>query len=354
MGLDGLLDMLKSRVGTLIAFLTRSTLSKPACAAEITIALMTAKCKVLAVQTQSFVPPDDDDLSDLGSYLDLQSCNGEHYGITTAHMTTAFRKLLNAAVTPCVDMPESLSGTRRFEVLAGLIGAPMKCDVDIANELPKLDAETMSGRLVISSDSHCDEATAVVFLLKLKMKASLESLVPAGICCLCDYDCSRGSTLESVSSSRALVVVLSPGTLASPEQLALAAWATRKRQDAGMPDVIPVNIPGFVFPTEEFFQQTSPKIFRTSAGVKFGFSDSNDFVQSLREFFWSTRTALSTHASEKVLDHEVQELLSRMRRGPRRSTISRATISRVSKSSSNPGALRNTSFADSDAVTVMV
>merc|ERR1712113_90016 len=200
----------------------------------------------------------------------------------------------------------------------------------------------------------CDEATAVVFLLKLKMKAGLESLVPAGICCLCDYDCVRGSTLESVSSSRALVVVLSPGTLASPEQLALAAWATRKRQDAGKPDVIPVNIPGFVFPTEEFFQQTSPKIFRTSAGVKFGFSDSNDFVQSLREFFWSSRTTLSTHASEKVLDHEVQELLSRMRRGPRRSTISRATISRLSKNSSNSGNVKNPSYADSDRVIISV
>merc|ERR1712032_1768320 len=177
---------------------------------------------------------------------------------------------------------------------------------------------------------------------------------PAGVCCLCDYDCSRGSTLESVSSSRALVVVLSPGTLASPEQLALAAWATRKRQDAGMPDVIPVNIPGSVFPTEEFFQQTSPKIFRTSGGVKFGFAESQDFVQSLREFFWSTRTVLSTHASEKVLDHEVQELLARIRRGPRRSTISRATISRLSKSSSNSESAKNSSYTDSDALIVMV
>merc|ERR1712151_142416 len=194
----------------------------------------------------------------------------------------------------------------------------------------------------------------VVFLWKLKLEAGLESVVPAGICCLCDYDSSRSSTLESVSSSRALIVLLSPGTLASPEQLALAAWATRKRQDAGMPDVIPVNIPGFVFPTEEFFQQTSPKMFRTSAGVKFGFAESNDFVQSLRQFFWSTRTALSTHASEKVLDHEVQERLSRMRRGPRRSTISRATFSRVSKASSNSGSIKNTSSADSDAVMVMV
>merc|ERR1712113_443407 len=352
--LDGLLDMLKSRVGTLIAFLTRSTLSKPACAAEITIALMTSKCKVLAVQTQSFVPPDEDDLDDLGSYLDLQSCNVEHYGITTAHMTAAFRKLLSVAVTPCVDMPEHLSGTRRFEVLAGMIDAPVKSDVGISHELPKLDSETMSGKLVISSDSHCDEATAVVFLLKIKMKAGLESIVPAGVCCLCDYDCSRGSTLESVSSSRALVVVLSPGTLASPEQLALAAWATKKRQDAGMPDVIPVNIPGFVYPTEEFFQQTSPKIFRTSAGVKFGFTESHDYVESLREFFRSTRTALSTHASERVLDHEVQELLSRMRRGPRRSTTSRSTFSRASKDSRTSGSVKNLSCTDIDTSRVLV
>merc|ERR1712113_967904 len=200
----------------------------------------------------------------------------------------------------------------------------------------------------------CDEATAVVFVLKLKMKAGLESLVPAGICCLCDYDCVRGSTLESVSSSRALVVVLSPGTLASTEQLALAAWATKKRQDAGTPDVIPVNIPGFVYPTEEFFQQTSPKMFRTSGGVKFGFAESSDFVQSLREFFWSTRTILSTHASEKVLDHEVHELLSRMQRGPRRTTVSRSTISRLSKHSRNSGGLKDTSHADSDSVSVIM
>merc|ERR1712176_1262061 len=128
---------------------------------------------------------------------------------------------------------------------------------------------------------------------------------------------------------------------------ALAAWAIRKRQDVGVPDVIPVNIPGFVFPTEEFFQQTSPKIFCTSGGVKFGFAESSDFEQSLREFFWSTRTVLSTHASEKVLDHEVQELLARMQRGPRRSTVSRATISRLSKASSNSGSLKRASHADS-------
>merc|ERR1712050_523928 len=111
---------------------------------------------------------------------------------------------------------------------------------------------------------------------------------------------------------------------------------------------------GFVFPTEEFFQQTSPKIFSTSAGVKFGFAESSDFEQSLREFFWSTRTVLSTHASEKVLDHEVQELLARMQRGPRRSTISRSTLSRVSKGSSQSGSVRNPSFADNDALIVMV
>merc|ERR1712050_696108 len=111
---------------------------------------------------------------------------------------------------------------------------------------------------------------------------------------------------------------------------------------------------GFVFPTEEFFQQTSPKIFRTSGGVKFGFAESTDFVQSLREFFWSTRTVLSTHASEKVLDHEVQELHARLRRGPRRSTISRATLSRLSKDSRSTGSVKSSSFSDSDALTVMV
>merc|ERR1712039_158396 len=99
------------------------------------------------------------------------------------------------------------------------------------------------------------------------------------------------------------------------------------------------------FRVGDFRKKKKPKIFRTSGGVKFGFAESQDFVQSLREFFWSTRTVLSTHASEKVLDHEVQELLSRMRRGPRRSTISRATIARLSKHSRNSGSLKDTSHA---------
>ena len=45
----------------------------------------------------------------LGScYLDLQNCNFVHYGITTAHMQTAFMKLLSGKEARSIDLPAKL------------------------------------------------------------------------------------------------------------------------------------------------------------------------------------------------------------------------------------------------------
>jgi len=360
--LDGLLDIVKSRVGTLLAYLTRATLSKPWCAAEITVGVMTTKCKVLAVQTPSFQPPDEDELSDLNSYLDLQSCNFEHYGITTAHVQTAFTRLLSGTSVVTIDMPASAIGTRKFEVLSEMIDTHVKSKLGEASEAPKLQAKQMRSALVVISDERCDEANAVVCLLKTKMQVALEGVAQGGICCLCDYQ-ETGVALDALTSARGAIVLLSSGTLASPVQLAIAAWATKLRGESGNPDVIPVSIPGFVFPVEEFFADTAPEMFRSATGVKFGFSEASEFVQSLREFFWSTRTSLSPQSSERMLDQEVQDLLARLRRGPRRSTISRATVARLSSSRlSKEGRLSKDSKGSdvgmatvkSDPLTVMV
>merc|ERR1712117_26441 len=356
--LDGLLDMLKSRVGTFIAYSTRSTLSKPWCAAEVTVALMTTKCKVLAVQTPSFLPPDEEELCDLRQYLQLQACNVEHYGITTAHMTAAFKKLLTPSEVTTIDLPEAVSGTRRFDALVDLIGCPEKPKQDESQCEPKLSPERMAGTLMVSSDRHSDEATAVVYLLRMKLKSELEDLVPNGMCCLCDFAGSVDITLGGVASVRAVIVLLSSGTLSCPLQLAFSACALKAMGDSGSLDVIPVSIPGFVCPIEEFFATVLPDLFRTTTGVEFGFAEVADFVQASREFFWSSRVALSTYGSEQLLYHEVQDLLQRMRRGPRRTTISRA--SRVStrggrgRDSKDGVAIASADGSDDEARSVMV
>jgi len=338
--LDATLDIVKSRVGTLIAYLTRCTLNKPWCAAEITIAMIT-KCKVLAVQTPSFLPPDDDDLSDVGVFLDLQSCNFEHYGITTAHIESALRKLMSDSAVARIDMPTQVSGTGRFEALAGLIDAPMAPNHEDMTSIPQLHSSAVAGTLVISSDRDCDEATAVIYLLKMKMQVCLESLVPNGMCCLCDFEDDAKVVLDGVPLARAVIVLLSSGTLASPQQLAVAACATKARIESGSPDLIPVSIPGFVFPTEDYFAKTLPTMVRTAKGVKFGFSEPAEFVEMMREFFWSTRTALSTHGSDQVLDQEIQDLASRMKRGrsttQRSSTFRTSVVDRNSSSSKKSG-----------------
>jgi len=349
--LDGLLDMLKSRVGTLIAYLTRSTLNKPWCAAEITIGLMATKCKTVAVQTPSFLPPDEDEIGDLNTFLDLQSCNFEHYGITTAHITAAFRKLLGDSAVTTIETPAEVYGTQRFEVLTGLICAPT---MQFTATVKKPQAEMMTSKVAVSSDQNSEEATAVVCLLKKMMQVELSNLLPGEMCCLCEYEEDSGVLIQAIPSARVMVVVLSSGTLASPQQLAVAAWATKTRTASGSCDVIPVSIQGFVFPVEDYFNKTLPTIFQTATAVKFGFEEVEAFVMALREFFCSTCSPFSSHASQRVLDHEVQDLLSRVRLGPRRSS-SRASVSRWSKASKmSKSSTGEMTSQENEAVTVMV
>ena len=47
-------------------------------------------------------------LAVLATYLDLQSCNFEHYGITTAHVQTAFMKLVSGKGVRSIDLPAKL------------------------------------------------------------------------------------------------------------------------------------------------------------------------------------------------------------------------------------------------------
>ena len=78
-----------------------------------------------------------------------------------------------------------------MEVLGALVDAPMKPICDAMASRPKLKADTLRGRLAISSDQECDEAAAVVCLLKMKMQSHLDTLVINGtypvteICCMC-------------------------------------------------------------------------------------------------------------------------------------------------------------------------
>lgn len=214
----------------------------------------------------------------------------------------------------------------------------------------------LTKKLAISSDRNSDEAIAVVYLMKMKMEAGLNGLDQKGICCLCDFEDDGSVVLQAMACIRAVIVLLSSGTLASAQQLAVGAWATKVQVDVstelGTLDVVPVSIPGFVYPVEEFFAKTSINMFRTAVGVKFGFKDATEFVQALRDFFGNTSATLTPQSSERVLDHEVHDLLSRMRRGPRSSRLTRLSNARTSKEMRRSE--ENDIVLEKDAMTVMV
>merc|ERR1719251_27533 len=122
-----------------------------------------------------------------------------------------------------------------------MVDAAVESSYDDMADLPKLNPQIAKNKLVISSDRKCDETTAVVCLLKLKMGDALQNLIPDGMCSLCDFEEDVRASQEAIPLARAVIVLLSSGTLTSSLQLSIAAWATKARNASGTPDVIPVS-----------------------------------------------------------------------------------------------------------------
>merc|ERR1740121_2993933 len=115
--LDTLFDTVRCKLGHLLVYLTRDTLSRPWCAGEITTAFSVSRVKVTAIYTPCFVAPTDEQLEKLDSFLDMTSCNLADYHMSWSVVAEAIRKLLSEDTPQILSEFFAVGGTRRFDRL---------------------------------------------------------------------------------------------------------------------------------------------------------------------------------------------------------------------------------------------
>jgi hypothetical protein len=96
--LDGLwFDIVKTKVGELIGYLTEYMLTRPCCSGEIVTVFKVGRVKVTRIECRNFAPPAGSRLADLSNSLELSSCALEAYGIADEGVVWAYGKLMEEA-----------------------------------------------------------------------------------------------------------------------------------------------------------------------------------------------------------------------------------------------------------------
>ena len=109
--------------------------------------------------------------------------------------------------------------------------------------------------VVLSCDTSDDEAVASMCILKTKIYQDVDRLVEEGICMLCDCDEGGTSRLKRlVESARAVAVVLSRDTLRRISQIITIIMG----MGAQRTQMIPITLPGFNFPGDEYYIKALP------------------------------------------------------------------------------------------------
>jgi len=302
MDLDGLFDIVKCQVDRLLVLLTRETLARPWCAGEIVTAFKSRHVKVTLIRTPSFQLPTVDFLTDPSNLLDQMGISIlMQYHITQDDLSGAYRELLSSR-TPSIRLRTELCGVRRFDALVSEVTGKKRLNRGSSEAVPN-----RAGALVISSEPGNDEATAAAGILGDKVQERVFSLTGESVCRLADYELDFDIIEAVVSKSCATVVILSSGSMESETQLFTifaAIGAIQKMGESLGPRVIPVSTPGFTFPSEDYFTQVLPRFCRQG--------NMDNSREALHAFFRRIAVTLSTHASDRVLDIQAQEVLSRL------------------------------------------
>ncbi|CAK0840290.1 unnamed protein product [Prorocentrum cordatum] len=298
MQLDSLFDTVKTQVHHLVVYLTRDTLSRPWCAGEIVTALMWRR-RVTAVVTDSFVPPNDVDYADMAKYLDLSSCSLNAFGITTDSVATAYRSLMSDDVQK-VHMRSGVKGMARFEEVTNFLSDCQEVSAASNETEAKASAEALPREpraVLISSEPGNDE-----------IQPQLKGLVPEGVRVIDEYARDEGAIVNAVAAARALLVLLSPGTLAASEQITAIEQimlSIEKAGNEGVPPPAAVSVAwGFQVPSDEYYNE---KIRRVSQGGQ-------KSAALIRSFFQQGAVQFSVGASEQILEAQVSELVLRVSR----------------------------------------
>ena len=319
--LDMLFEIVRLQVKWLVGYLTAETLKRPWCMGEITVALR-SHGRLVAVRTPTFQPPTLDQLdpSKLHDFLADGSRELERYGLKDEDVSQALRwicsdapivefegkglwRFRNLAAALCTyareesqrvpSTPLSVVSSWKFVTRVAFTSTTRK------NTLPLVSLDTFADAVLVSTLRGSDEATAAGGILQTFLQV-WGQFATRSVFMLTEQDPLEYTGLKAaMDSARILVVLLSLGTLANLEQLRAmsAAMASPGLQ------VIPVSLPDFVFPSEDFYS--------SALTAMFGASDAGELTLNMQGFFRIIAVTFSTHGSHSVLEVQSREVLAR-------------------------------------------
>ncbi|CAE7840919.1 Ank1 [Symbiodinium necroappetens] len=316
--LDTLFNVVKVQVETLVVYMTRDILTRPWCVGEIVTAFRSSTVQVVRVKTCSYSVPSDEKLNDLEylqSYIDMRGCNLARYFIRMEDVRDAFANLLRPS-TPCVEFNDFLVGTHRFDKLAEELTelsfqrskGKQKAAFPKDEGNPDVESDDTADLVVISSEPGNDEATAAASILCRKMNAGVAACGTSAIC-LVDSGRNQFHMANCVARCRALVVLLSFGSLSSIFQLHAIVELMLQLDELGSesknkPAIIPVNLPEFQFPQATYYEEQLPVIW--------GEADLQKAAEKIKSFFRFITINLPIHASDLLIETQCLEVLKRI------------------------------------------
>lgn len=316
--LDGLLDIVKCRTNSLVAYLTQDMLTRPVCAGLIAMAHMSGSVPATPVWTRSFFPPTEEQLVAIGSYIGIRRSRLGQCGVLKGDVQRAYRALIEdperVVVPPELTTP--MASLEHFAARLGREGDARVWESEERTPLPR-----SPGALVVSVDSDSLEAVSAVALLLGKAKTRLLAFVPV-VCNLSAHASEDfGALGEVVARARALVVFFSSGSLCSLQQLAVieeAMFAVRSRDLSG---VVPVCLPGFALPGEVYYAKVLPALMPRLPAIG----------SRMRRLFLTVKfSSFLTSCRDDVLDTQVADIVDRIEAStPMASTASRYSTSRL-------------------------
>merc|ERR1712032_506032 len=159
------------------------------------------------------------------------------------------------------------------------------------------------GCLVISADPSDPEAAAAACILVHKSTDFMLTL-REGVCFLSDHmDVGIAGHRLTITTARALVVILSTETLCSHHQLEIIAHAIGLNEKGQGPATIPANAFGFSFPSLLYYAQVLPRIWPEVNEAQ---------VRHIGAFFRTISCPYSTHASDQVMQQQIKTILQRI------------------------------------------
>jgi len=162
---------------------------------------------------------------------------------------------------------------------------------------------TIPGMVLVSVDPEDLEANAAAMIVVMKIQSQVLQFAKEGFCNLANYDADENEAqARLIVKSRAVLVVLSRGTMQSTPQL-ISIIEAASASAGGGPAAIPVCTPSFTFPSSRYYTLALPKIMGSRSDV---------LAPKIQSFFRTIAVTLSIAASDQVIQAQAESIIARI------------------------------------------